>query len=215
MRHRGANIKPRLVLLLATALAVLLTAPTSSPAAPTPVGGTTLFPLSTPTHALAMTFGPDGNLWFAGVKYGSESGSELGRVKPTGEVTEFPLPATKSFYYGARSITAGPDGALWFTDQRSNTVGRITTSGEISEFRLPTRGSWPNGIVAGPDGNLWFTEGRASKIGRITTTGSITEFALRPGRRPAGIAVGPDGNLWFTQNAKAAIGRITTAGSIK
>lgn len=216
MRHRDSNPKPKLARLLASAFAVLLTVPASSvAAAPTPVGGTTLYPLSTPAHALAMTFGPDGNLWFAGVKYGSESGSELGRVGPTGQVTEFPLPATKSYYYGARSITKGSDGALWFTDQRSNTVGRITTSGEISQFHLPTPGSWPNAIVAGADGNLWFTEERASKIGRITTAGSITEFALRPGRRPAGITVGPDGNLWFTQKAKAAIGRITTAGSIK
>src|SRR5690349_9029006 len=124
MRHLGTDTKARLALLLVTAFAVLLTAPTSSPAFPTPVGGSTLFPLSTAAHALAMTFGPDGNLWFAGIRYGSESGSELGRVKPTGEVTEFPLLATKSLFYGAHSITAGPDGALWFTDQRSNTVGR-------------------------------------------------------------------------------------------
>jgi virginiamycin B lyase len=214
MRHRSST-HPKLAHLPAAALAVLLMVPASSAADPTPVGATTLYPLSTPAHALAMTFGPDGNLWFAGVKYGSESGSELGRVEPTGEVTEFPLPATKSYFYGARSITAGPDGALWFTDQRSNTVGRITTNGEISQFRLPTPASGPNAIVTGADGNLWFTEQRAGKIGRITTTGSITEFALRPGRRPAGITVGPDGNLWFAQNAKAAIGRITTAGSIK
>ena len=213
MRCRDANPKPTLVRLLAAAFTALLLMPAAGTAAPAPVGETTLYPLSTPAHALSMTFGPDGNLWFAGVKY--NSADELGRVEPTGRVTEFPLPARKSSSYGARSITVGPDGALWFTDPLGNTVGRITTGGEISQFSLPTPGSRPNAIVAGADGNLWFTEGAAGKIGRITTTGSITEFALRPGRRPTGITVGPEGDLWFAQNARAAIGRITTAGSIR
>src|SRR4051812_34383224 len=100
MRHRNST-QPKLGHLLASAVAVLLMVPASSAATPTPVGATTLYPLSIPAHTLGMTFGPDGNLWFAGIKYNSESGSELGRVEPTGQVAEFPLPGTKSFLYGA------------------------------------------------------------------------------------------------------------------
>jgi streptogramin lyase len=165
---------------------------------------------------------PNRNLWFTEV-----SGNRIGRITPTGEITEYPLPQPNS---GPGGIVVGPDGNLWFTELMGNRIGRITPTGEITEYSLPAdttppdspsfvTPSGPYWITRGPDGNLWFTEMRGdhSKIGCITSGGEITEYPL-PGAGtdagtniPANVTVGPDGNLWFTE--MGSIGRITTAGS--
>ena len=111
-----------------------------------------------------ITAGPDGNLWF------TEVVGNIGRITPTGKITQFPTPTNEN-----AGITAGPDGNLWFTERAGNKIGRITTGGSVTEFPIPTASSLPEGITAGPDGNLWFTEFNIG-IGRITPSGSITEF---------------------------------------
>lgn len=161
-------------------------------------------------HAFALTAGPDGNLWFAGARTGGED-LTIGKVTPSGEVTQYPQPSRGGYVY---SIALGPDGNLWFTEWGKGAIGRITPGGDATSFRLPGRQSRPTAIVAGADGNLWFTDGKGSGIGRITPSGEITEFALPAGRHPGAIAAGADGNLWFTERAADRIGRITTAGQI-
>lgn len=84
----------------------------------------------------------------------------IGRITPTGEVTEYPVnlgPPT--------GITSGPDGNMWFT--AGNKIGKISLVGAITEYPLPDGGSGGDafsgeGIAAGPDGNVWFTESGAS-----------------------------------------------------
>jgi streptogramin lyase len=98
--------------------------------------------------------GPDGNLWFT-----EQNAGKVGRMTPSGTVTEFPLPGTPN----PSAITSGPDGALWFVDQGNNAIGRITTGGTVSEYPVPTAHAFspnvqPTGNTAGPDGNIWFTE---------------------------------------------------------
>jgi streptogramin lyase len=43
----------------------------------------------------------------------------IGRITPSGTITEFRIPATMSYPFGSvpQDITAGPDGNLWFTEQ--------------------------------------------------------------------------------------------------
>jgi len=168
-----------LLVLLLTLLGLLAGcgASTSHPSRPTPVptkvlkGTITEFPIPTANNSpLRITTGPDGNLWFV-------EGDQIGRITPSGTITQFPFPASHSDFrgeeYGA-GITTGPDGALWFTESGSSKIGRITTSGAITEFPLPaSQGASGNrndpwAITAGPDGHLWFTEGHGNKIGRIT-----------------------------------------------
>jgi streptogramin lyase len=194
------------------------------------------FALPTPNSApTGIVAGPDGALWF------TESGAnKIGRITPSGAVTEFALPTSAS---GPLGIAVGSDGALWFTENNAFQIGRITTAGAVTEFRLPATGYKPVSITAGPDGALWFTEVNANnpatdqptsqpifeptshpilggKIGRITTGGAVTEFAIPtgadPNGTPRGITTGPDGNLWFTErNAsdRPAIGRLTPGGA--
>src|SRR6266567_437546 len=111
---------------------------------------------------LGITAGPDGNLWFTEGK-----GNKIGRISPSGTITEFPVPTAGSYPIG---ITAGPGGNLWFTERDGNKIGRISPGGTITEFPVPAK-SRPEGIAAGPDGNLWFTERDGNKIGRISPRG--------------------------------------------
>ena len=133
----------------------------------------------------------------------TSSSGAIGRITPSGAITEFPLPTAN---IGAGDLTVGPDGNLWFPEELSvgpsprYAIGRITPSGALTEFPLPTAsidlGSYPVALTVGPDGNLWFPGSDA--IGRITPAGSITEFPLPTvGFNPGGLTVGPDGNLWF------------------
>ena len=167
----------------------------------------------------AITAGPDGNLWFtefigalsttagSGVSVVPGSLSAIGRITPTGTVTEF----TSGITAGAVpiGIAAGPDGNVWFTEWSGNRIGRITPTGMVTEFTSGiTASAGLSGIAAGPDGNLWFTEETNSAIGRITPTGTVTEFTTGIfGFDPQVITAGPDGNMWFTDEDNA-IGRI-------
>ena len=92
---------------------------------------------------------------------GSPSGiaGRIGRITPSGTITEFPLPSASS---APTTIAAGPDGALWFAEAVGNAVGRITVAGAIEEYPLTGAGAQPGVIAAGPDGNLWLTEPHAT-----------------------------------------------------
>ena len=90
----------------------------------------------------AITAGPDGNLWFT-----EEGANKIGRITPSGRITEFPIPTASS---GPDGITAGPDGNLWFTEGAANKIGRITPTGAITEFPIPTAESAPVRDHGGP-----------------------------------------------------------------
>ena len=62
--------------------------------------------------------GPDGNLWF------TENKGRIGRITPSGDITEFAIPSPDS---GPVGIAAGPDANLWFT--QNTDPGRIAKIG--------------------------------------------------------------------------------------
>src|SRR5437868_4101348 len=49
------------------------------------------FSLAAASQPLGITSGPDGNLWFA-----EAHGNRIGKITPSGEITEFPLPTLGS-----------------------------------------------------------------------------------------------------------------------
>jgi streptogramin lyase len=152
-----------------------------------------------------ITAGPDGNVWFTELV-----GNRIGRVTPSGEITEFPVPTANS---EPIAITKGPDGNLWFAEKDGEKIGRINPSThEIMEFPIPSGGGEPSAITEGPDGNLWFAEGNGD-IGRITPTGTITQCSTGISGPIKGITAGPGNTLWFTEFDASRIGRITATGS--
>ena len=146
-----------------------------------------------PTHADAMTVGPDGALWFTEREMVPNANiSKVGRLFLDGKVTEYSVPSG-SWY--TSDIITGPDGALWFTGY-SGAIGRITTSGVVSRYSTNTI-SGIVGLTAGPDGAVWFTDG--INLDRVTPQGSVTA-RLGVYRGPMSITAGPDGVIWGTSN---------------
>ncbi|MEO8802731.1 MAG: hypothetical protein ABI304_09885 [Rudaea sp.] len=180
-----------------------------------------------------ITTGADGNLWFAGTGFSQCNDNRcqnitgyIGRITPTGAVTNFALPGASTSPY---AVAKGADGNVWFTQNTltygtdglqpsAGSIGEISPNGTISEFSLTNPNSGPYGITAGSDGNLWFTEIYANNIARITPAGVVTEFPIpTAGSGPVGIVTGADGNLWFTETYAGKIGRliiVTPPGTI-
>lgn len=163
----------------------------------------------------SITAGPDGNIWYIGV-----SGKTIGRITPSGKITEFAVPIgfSNPAPIGQQThITGGTDGNVWFTEYYGKVIGKITPNGTISEYSLS---KLPTSLTVGPDGNIWFVESdqwqHTGNIGTITPSGVITEFPnLSNGTIPGRIIHGKDGNLWFTEAAwNGKIGRITLSGVI-
>ena len=110
---------------------------------------------------VGIAAGPDGNLWFTGQV------RRVGRITPTGEVTEFPV--SDETY----DVAAGTDGNLWFVGWGE--VSRVTTSGAVTTFSgIPTY--QPGGMAVSPDGAIWIA-------GRHEENSQILRFALEHAER--------------------------------
>ncbi len=200
-RRRAGLVLAAVCAVVAVVLVARPSTATAGSASFVELGGLT--PAAAPAR---ITTGPDGNLWFT-----EPGASRIGRMTPTGVVTEFP---TLTPAAGPTGITTGPDSNLWFTEPTLGRVGWITPAGTTNEVAL-AGGSTPARIVRGPDGNLWVTEPGAHAIAMVTTAGVVTTFPLvDPTATPVDIASGPDGNLWFTETHGHFVGRISPAGAI-
>jgi streptogramin lyase len=170
----------------------------------TPAGLVSNF--SVPAEPLGVAFGPDGDIWYTDLGSGCTllpkptcaHYSAIGRLTPTGSVTEFPLADI-----GAQpvAIIAGPDGNLWFSEELtflenpiaengSGAVGRITPGGVPTDYPIPFGPSdaFPylcgtadyHGLTAmttGPDGNIWAGEtDECTKTPCCTTSANIARI---------------------------------------
>lgn len=193
--------------LLALVLAILL-APSAGAAT---LERTQAFEIGAGARATGLAAGPDDNLWFTGPRYLAGSANVVGRLTPSGGLSEFALQSKPPL---GGEIANGHDGNLWFTDPAANTVGRVTPLGQIDEFAVPSAAAGLGAIAAGPGGAAWFVEEAAGKVGKVTPAGAVTEFPLPAGARPSGIAEGPDGALWIVESGLARIARMTAAGAL-
>jgi virginiamycin B lyase len=170
-------------------------------------------------HAIAA--GPDGNVWF------TETFGRIGRITPSGVVTEF-----KGLPQLVGGIAPGPDGALWFNETPlgdavtgPGSIGRITTDGTLSTFTLPgfrnddvvvSYVAAHSSLVAGPDGAIWFTNASTvlgdsetgkgfATVGRLATDGTVKAFVppYSPPSLPSQIVVGPDKALGYAEQGLA------------
>jgi streptogramin lyase len=181
-------------------------------------------PLAAGVSPTAVAAGPDGAMWFAEASLvGGVSGlaPKLGRVGPSGAITEFSLPATAG---QIRYMTTGPDGNLWFTEdannpsdkQASGKLGRMTPTGTVTEFPLPAGNPFVNCITPGRDNTLWLC-GRG--LLRVTLDGTFSAIALPTlGNMVTGIAPTAQGIVWFAEasangpDASGAHGKIGRLG---
>jgi virginiamycin B lyase len=172
------------------------------------------FHLGSGMYASALTLGPDGNLWFAGTRRGSQSPVDVvGRVTPSGDIAEFPLPPHPDAQLGISSIVSGADRNLYFTEPNGNRTGQVSLTGQIHEAPLPVPGSRPRTIAMAPDGSLWITEEGTDKVGRIDLAkGVLQERSLEAGARPTGIAARADGTIWIAEPGLDQIAEVPATG---
>lgn len=157
-----------------------------------------------------LSGGPDGSVWVT-----EPMANRIGRISPTGKLTEFPIPSE----YGGpgkykssmlTGITSGPDGSMWFIETLTGKIGRVTPHGVFHEFSAGNTIS-PYAcrtIKVGPDGNLWYAC-EDDQLIRFTPKGAYTVFHTpTPYSDPYGITVGPDRSIWFTESSVGKIGRL-------
>jgi streptogramin lyase len=158
------------------------------------------FPVSTPIGG--MTAGPDGNIWFTEFE-----ANKVGRMTPSGELTEFNAPTGSSSLQG---ITVGSDGNLWIADGGAPVIDRLTPDGVWTQFQLPAGYGTPAAIAAGPNGDIWFTDSQTAKLDRLTVTGQFSQFDLGnliPGFSTT-IAVDSQDNVWVSDSQHSRVGRL-------
>ncbi|HEV2642371.1 MAG TPA: hypothetical protein VGT98_06680 [Candidatus Elarobacter sp.] len=160
-------------------------------------------------YAKGLVAGPDGNVWFTEGRR-----NFIGRMTPSGTVTEFPIPSgAPGNGSDTGPIVVGPDNNIWFAE--GDRIGVVTLStGAITEY--PIGGLFrPSSLVVGTDGALWFSE--AQQIGRITTAGVVSQFTVDASGRhtPGTLVFGPSSTMYFTANLGAGpIWSMTTGGAV-
>jgi streptogramin lyase len=77
---------------------------------------------STTSSPFGFAAGSDGNVWFS-----ETSNQKIGRITPTGAVTEFDLPEPHVLgaTAGPWGAVSGPDGNIWYVRRGENRIGRI------------------------------------------------------------------------------------------
>jgi streptogramin lyase len=147
--------------------------------------------------------GPDGNLWFTGVR-GRGTGERtftpgsgyVGRMTPSGEFTLFPTETEGSEPEG---IAVGPDDRLWFSETATGVreVATIGTDGTFGpSFKLPY-GVPQEEITFGPEGDAWLS-GIQHGLLRLTPRGQETVY---PHVRGA-VVTGREGDIWSLESTK-------------
>jgi virginiamycin B lyase len=158
-----------------------------------------------------ITVGSDGNLWFTeGAEFftpdadpdmGGTFHNQIGRITPTGEITEFRVEGCQCFL---NDIVQGPGGVLYYTTNNQG-LGRITTDGEVLPEVVPGNFSALGGGIARHGDDIWYTDFNNDSLWRYSVdpenpnSGEFTQFEVpTPNADPLDVAVAPDGIVWFS-----------------
>ena len=161
-----------------------------------------------------LTAGPDGNVWFIAPRI-----NKIGRITPSGQVTEFD--DQHGEFEQPRSITSFA-GHIWVGYSFSTVVRRFTPDGDLVDS-YDSGYEAPYHLTPGPDGVYYATgfvrtiEGvTPSTIQRITAAGEVTRYHL-PGDEVStvGLVLGPDGRIWFRQGSKQGDGRLRSMARLE
>ncbi|RLC75423.1 MAG: hypothetical protein DRI61_14940 [Chloroflexi bacterium] len=150
----------------------------------------------------------NGKVWFT-----ERYGNKLGYLDTqTGNIYEFPLPATIS---EPVSLDIAPDGGIWFTGYGSYDIARLvvtsTTEFAFEEFPVPgtsdNRKPWD--IAVQDNETVWFTLPYLNSIGNLMKD-ALQPFDIRDaggGSKPWAIEVDTWNYAWFTDNTGNRIGK--------
>src|SRR5207244_10357342 len=113
----------------------------------------------------SLTTGVDGNVWFAEGNASDAQGDfapgmQVGRLTPSGELTEFVTPTAASAPF---DITRGGDGQIWFSER----FGASGAIGTVHDFDFATGGTFAIGdgnSAVGSPVNYWSAQWSAASI---------------------------------------------------
>jgi streptogramin lyase len=173
-----------------------------------------------PASLLAITSGPDGNVWVTTTQ-GAGGIDAIVRLTATGTPAVFDhanTPAlTDDSAYDA--IVEDSAGNVWFTENNANQIGEIprgtAPGGTVREYGVTGLGTFcPEKIVAGNNSDLWFTSNCSNLIGNITTAGTLTgpAFAEAAGNNQSLLLSKIDGKLYVVDRYDQAIDRYAISG---
>ena len=204
----------RLVVQLATLLALILAPGRAAVAQGTPVAETPpesclimqTYALPAGSHPHDVAPAADGErIW-----YTAQRGGALGLLDPaSGTVASFPLGAGSA----PHGVIVGPDGAAWVTDGGLNAIARVDPqTGDVSVWPLAGQNANLNTAVFDGDGVLWFT-GQNGIVGRLDPATMPPGTTLEPqpaprGVGPYGITATPSGEIFFASLAGSYLGRV-------
>ena len=130
----------------------------------------------------------DGTVWAT-----LQSANQLIRFAPSGELTQYDLPAPGS---SPTDVAVDSKGGVWLIEFRGNKVAHFA-DGKFVEYPLPEGNAAPSGIAVAPDGAVWFGVLRGGGLGRLRD-GKVEFVALpRENARPYTLAVDAKGNIWY------------------
>jgi virginiamycin B lyase len=129
-----------------------------------------------------------------GTVYGTlQSGNQLLRISPSGEMSEFDLPTPSA---APTDVTVDKQGHVWVVEFGANKIARFA-DGKFTEYPLPKNKAAPSGIAVASDGSVWFGVLRGAALGRIRD-GQMTFMQLpRENARPYSVAADASGNVWY------------------
>ncbi|MFO0954555.1 MAG: hypothetical protein U0835_26015 [Isosphaeraceae bacterium] len=167
-----------------------------------PDGTSTSYPVTGAKSLDWLEAGPDGNIWYV-------NGSKLGKMTPTGDVTEYPVPTPadgSAVDLSNAQLTSAADGNLWFIGLGG--VARITPWGDVKAY--PTRSASVTSLSTAVDGNLWLSflppagsgldYSPNAVLARLTTDGRMSILPDRPdgpAHPVTRMASGHDTGLWL------------------
>jgi virginiamycin B lyase len=135
-----------------------------------------------------VAVGADGTVWAT-----LQSGNQLLRIAPSGEMTEYDLPTPSA---APTDVAVDSQGGVWVVEFSANKIARFA-DGKFTEYPLPKDKAAPSGIAVTADGSVWFGVLRGAALGRLRA-GEMTFHALpRPSARPYSVAADPAGNVWY------------------
>jgi virginiamycin B lyase len=139
----------------------------------------------------------EGNVWFT--EWANFNGPTLGRLSPSGVISEYPMPTDASGPPDAIVVT--PDGVIALIGTRMTANGVFTayaTGGVPDDVSVI-----PGDLTVGPDGSLWFTQKYYANDGtlsgsvvRVDQNGQITKYSVNG--LPSGVAADQHGGIWVT-----------------
>jgi virginiamycin B lyase len=130
----------------------------------------------------------DGTVWAT-----LQSGNQLLRITPSGEMTEYDLPTPSA---APTDVAVDRQGGVWVVEFSANKIARFV-DGKFTEYPLPKDKAAPSGIAVAADGSVWFGVLRGAALGRLHE-GQMTFHALpRPTARPYSVTADAAGNVWY------------------